>query len=184
MTPTEIAALGPGLAAGSLDFGYTWDSGVPPVPDFLSPTGYDDQYVYAGAATLDITPTPEPGTALLWFTGVMGLAAFWALPQTLHSKCRSRRDPRMKKIKLVLCVSAALFAPVLVGTSVAQAQNAQWTRNEFAHSGHDCRRAVDTQPGWIIHQRRCVRRTNPLLHPWKQRRRHRADESDQRRQHI
>jgi hypothetical protein len=77
LTPTEIAALGPGLTAGSLDFTYTWDSGTPPVQDFLSPTGYDDQYVYAGAATLDITPTPEPGTALLWFTGVIGLAAFW-----------------------------------------------------------------------------------------------------------
>jgi hypothetical protein len=33
----------------------------------------------------------------------------------------------MKKIKLALCMSAALFATVLLGTSVAQAQNAQWT---------------------------------------------------------
>jgi hypothetical protein len=33
----------------------------------------------------------------------------------------------MKKIKLVLCVSVALFAAVLVGTPVAQAQNAQWS---------------------------------------------------------
>jgi hypothetical protein len=83
LTPTEIAALGPGLAAGSLDFGYTWDTGVTPTPDPLSPTGYDAQYVYAGAATLDITPTPEPGTALLWFTGVMGLAAFWGFRKHL-----------------------------------------------------------------------------------------------------
>jgi len=84
LTPTEIAALGPGLTAGSLDFTYTWDSGTPPVQDFLSPTGYDDQYVYAGAATLDITPTPEPGTALLWFTGVIGLAAFWGFRKHPH----------------------------------------------------------------------------------------------------
>ena len=33
----------------------------------------------------------------------------------------------MKKIKLALCMSTALFVSVLVGTSVAQAQSAQWS---------------------------------------------------------
>jgi len=78
LTPAEIALLAPAIAAGSLDFTYTWDSSPPaqPIPDIFSPTGYDDQYVYAGAATLDITPAPEPGTVLLCFSGLAGLAAF------------------------------------------------------------------------------------------------------------
>lgn len=83
LTQAEITALAPALAAGSIDFTYTWDSGAPAIPDPLSPTSYDDQYVYAGAATLDITPTPEPGTSLLWFTGLVGLAAFWGFRKHL-----------------------------------------------------------------------------------------------------
>jgi hypothetical protein len=78
LTQTEIAGLAPALADGSIDFTYTWDSSPPaqPISDFLSPTGYDDQYVYTGAATLDITPTPEPATVLFCFSGLAGLAAF------------------------------------------------------------------------------------------------------------
>jgi hypothetical protein len=76
LTQAEIADLAPALAAGSIDFGYTWDSTTPPFSDPLSPTGYDDQYVYAGAATLDITPSPEPATVLFCFSGLAGLAAF------------------------------------------------------------------------------------------------------------
>jgi len=78
LTPAEIALLAPAIADGSIDFTYTWDNSPPaqPIPDIFSPTGYDDQYVYAGAATLDITPAPEPGTVLLCFSGLAGLAAF------------------------------------------------------------------------------------------------------------
>jgi hypothetical protein len=80
LTQAQIADLAPAIAAGSIDFGYTWDSSPPaqPISDpFFSSTAYDAQYVYAGAATLDITPTPEPETGLLWLTGLIGLAAFW-----------------------------------------------------------------------------------------------------------
>jgi hypothetical protein len=78
LTQTQIAALAPAIAAGSIDFTYTWDSSPPvqPVMDALSPTLYDPQYVYAGAATLAITATPEPATVLFCFGGLAGLAAF------------------------------------------------------------------------------------------------------------
>ncbi len=64
LTQTEIADLAPALAAGSIDF--TLHMGQQPSGNSGSsfPQGYDDQYVYAGATTLDITPTPEPGTSL------------------------------------------------------------------------------------------------------------------------
>jgi hypothetical protein len=73
LTPAEIADLGPGLTAGSLDFSYTWDSSPPagPIPDFFSSTGYDDQYVYAGATTLTITP--EPTSVLLFVSALAGI---------------------------------------------------------------------------------------------------------------
>ncbi len=71
LTPAEIADLGPGLKAGSLDFTYTWGSS-PPIPDpFFSSTGYDDQYVYAGATTLVITP--EPTSVLLFVSALAGI---------------------------------------------------------------------------------------------------------------
>jgi hypothetical protein len=85
LTQAEISVLATALANGSIDFGYTWDSDTPPFQDFFSPTGYDAQYVYAGAATLDITPTPEPETGLLWLTGLIGLAAFWRFRKPLTS---------------------------------------------------------------------------------------------------
>jgi hypothetical protein len=77
LTPTQMADLAPALAAGSIDFGYTWDSSPPaePTPDPLAPTCFDDEYVYAGAATLDIA-TPEPATVVFCFSGLAGLVAF------------------------------------------------------------------------------------------------------------
>lgn len=76
LTPLEITDLAPGLAAGSLDFSYTWDAAAPagpavPVDFFGSPT---PQYIDAGAATLQIAP--EPATVLFCFSGLAGLAAF------------------------------------------------------------------------------------------------------------
>ncbi len=75
LTDAEIADLSTGLADGSLDFTYTWGTS-PAIEDFFSPTGYDDQYVYAGPATIDIsytTPTPEPATFLFCLTGIAGM---------------------------------------------------------------------------------------------------------------
>jgi hypothetical protein len=74
LTQAEIAALAPALAAGSIDFTYTWGSS-PPVQDFFSPTGYDDQYVYAGDPTIDVSLSPEPATILICLSGLAGLAA-------------------------------------------------------------------------------------------------------------
>lgn len=71
LTQAQIADLTNGLEAGTLDFSYTWDSSPPVIP-----TPGFDQYVNVGAATLDITPTPEPATALFCFGGLAGLAAF------------------------------------------------------------------------------------------------------------
>jgi hypothetical protein len=75
LTKSQIAALAPALSAGSLDLTYIWGNS-PAIPDIFSPTDDDDQYVYAGPATLDIALAPEPGTLLLCFTGLIGLAAF------------------------------------------------------------------------------------------------------------
>jgi hypothetical protein len=83
LTQAEISVLATALANGSIDFGYTWDS-VDYLGNPVPSTGFD-QYVYAGAATLDITPTPEPETGLLWLTGLIGLAAFWRFRKTLTS---------------------------------------------------------------------------------------------------
>jgi hypothetical protein len=74
LTAAELADLAPALAAGSLDFTYTWGSS-PPVMDALSPTGYDDQYVYAGDPTIDIQVVPEPASVLLCFSALAGIAA-------------------------------------------------------------------------------------------------------------
>jgi len=73
LTQTQIGLLLPAIDAGAIDFGYTWDTTTPPVPDALSQTGYDPQYVNAGPATLVISP--EPSTVLLCFSGLTGLAA-------------------------------------------------------------------------------------------------------------
>jgi hypothetical protein len=70
LTPAEIAALAPGIADGTLDFSYTWGNS-PAIMDFFSQTGYDDQYVYAGATTLVLTP--EPTSLLLFFSALVGI---------------------------------------------------------------------------------------------------------------
>jgi len=69
LTPSQIAALGPGLAAGSLDFTYTWDT-----PTFAIPGV--DLFVYAGPATLDIAYAPEPSTVLFCLGGFAGVVLF------------------------------------------------------------------------------------------------------------
>jgi hypothetical protein len=71
LTQAQISELEPGLAAGSLDFTYTWGNNVP-LPDFFT-GGYFDQYVYAGATTLDITPAPEPSAVLFCLGGLAGI---------------------------------------------------------------------------------------------------------------
>lgn len=83
LTQTEIAILASAFSAGSIDFGYTWD-GSPPAISLGSGPAYD-QYVYAGSPTLDIAPTPELGTGLLWCTGLVGLGAFWCFRKFLAS---------------------------------------------------------------------------------------------------
>jgi hypothetical protein len=77
LTPAQIATLASAITAGSIDFGYTWDADPPaqPIADLLAPNGYDAQYVYAGAATLDINTTPEPATCLFCISGLAGLVA-------------------------------------------------------------------------------------------------------------
>ena len=59
LTPLEITDLAPGLAAGSLDFSYTWDAAAPagPVTGRFLPVSHP-QYIDAGAATLQIV-TPN-----------------------------------------------------------------------------------------------------------------------------
>ena len=80
----------------------------------------------------------------------------------------------MKKIKLALCVSAALFAPVLVGTSVAQARTPSGRATSSPIQATIAGGPWTLGQGGTIHQRRRVRRANPLLHARKQRRRHRS----------
>jgi len=71
LTPLQIADLANGLASGSLDFTYTWDSSPPVVP-----TPGFDQYVYAGEPTIDIAyAAPEPATVLFCFSGLAGIFA-------------------------------------------------------------------------------------------------------------
>lgn len=84
LTQSEIETLAPALETGSIDFSYTWDSSPPaeamPIsPDLLpyyNPDGDGDypQYVYAGAATIDVY-TPEPATVFFCFSGIAGIFA-------------------------------------------------------------------------------------------------------------
>jgi hypothetical protein len=69
LTSANISALVSGLSNGSLDFTYTWDT----TPAFAI-SGID-QYVYAGAPTLDIQLSPEPASLLFCFGGLAGIAA-------------------------------------------------------------------------------------------------------------
>ncbi|HEY1760193.1 MAG TPA: hypothetical protein VGG72_32770 [Bryobacteraceae bacterium] len=69
LTAGNLSTLAPAIAGGSLDFTYTWDNNtVVTIPG-------DDQYVYAGDPTLDITVSPEPATVLLCFGGLAALLA-------------------------------------------------------------------------------------------------------------
>ena len=68
LTAGNLSTLASAIAGGSLDFTYTWDNNT----EFAFP-GYD-QYVYAGAPTLDIQVTPEPATVLMCFGGLAVIA--------------------------------------------------------------------------------------------------------------
>jgi hypothetical protein len=69
LTAGDVSTLSSAIAGGSLDFTYTWDDNT----QFAFP-GFD-QYVYAGAVTLDIQTTPEPATVLMCFGGLALIAA-------------------------------------------------------------------------------------------------------------
>jgi hypothetical protein len=68
-TSSDINTVASALAAGSLDFTYTWDN-----PPAFASQGFD-QYVYAGPVTIDITAVPEPVPVLLCFSAFAGIAA-------------------------------------------------------------------------------------------------------------
>jgi hypothetical protein len=70
LTSSDLTTLASALVSGSLDFTYTWDNNTQ-----FAFSGID-QYVYAGAPTLDIVYTPEPSTLLIGFAGLAGIAAF------------------------------------------------------------------------------------------------------------
>lgn len=69
LTPSDLSTLASAISNGSLDFTYTWDNNTQ-----VAFSGYD-QYVYAGAPTLDIAATPEPATVLICLVGLAGIAA-------------------------------------------------------------------------------------------------------------
>jgi hypothetical protein len=68
LTAGNLSTLASAIAGGSLDFTYTWDNNTQ-----FAFAGYD-QYVYAGASTLDIQVTPEPATVLMCFGGLALIA--------------------------------------------------------------------------------------------------------------
>lgn len=69
LTGANLATLASAIAGGSLDFTYIWDNNTS-----FAFADYD-QYVYAGAPTLDITISPEPATLLLCAVGLAGMLA-------------------------------------------------------------------------------------------------------------
>jgi hypothetical protein len=69
LTAANLSTLALAIAGGSLDFTYTWDNNTQ-----FAISG-DDQYVYAGAATIGIQTAPEPATVLLCLGGLVGVAA-------------------------------------------------------------------------------------------------------------
>jgi hypothetical protein len=69
LTAANLSTLASAIAAGSLDFTYTWDNNTQ-----FAFAG-DLQYVFAGAPTLDIQVAPEPAAALICFAGLAGIAA-------------------------------------------------------------------------------------------------------------
>lgn len=69
LTPSDMSTLASAISSGSLDFTYTWDNNTQ-----FAFSGYD-QFVYAGAPTLDIETAPEPATILICVVGLAGIAA-------------------------------------------------------------------------------------------------------------
>jgi hypothetical protein len=69
LTSSQLATLAPAISGESLNFTYTWDNNTQ-----FAFEGYD-QYVYAGATTVDIDYTPEPAAVLTCLGGLAAIAA-------------------------------------------------------------------------------------------------------------
>jgi len=67
LTSANLNTLASAIGGGALDFTYTWDNNTQVV-------GFD-QFVYAGAPTIDIQVTPEPASVLLLFSVLAAIAA-------------------------------------------------------------------------------------------------------------
>jgi hypothetical protein len=74
LTSANLSTLASAIASGSLDFTYTWGSSPPLCSGSTCPQGVYDQYVYAGATTIDIQTTPEPTYVPLLFSAFAGIA--------------------------------------------------------------------------------------------------------------
>jgi hypothetical protein len=69
VTGSNLSTLASAIDSGSLDFTYTWDNNtIVQIPNYY-------QYVYAGAATIDIETAPEPAALLMCLGGLLGIAA-------------------------------------------------------------------------------------------------------------
>jgi hypothetical protein len=68
LTSANLTTLASAIHSGSLDFTYTWGSSPPLCMGC-------DQYVYAGAAAINIQVTPEPANLLLCLGGLAGIVA-------------------------------------------------------------------------------------------------------------
>jgi hypothetical protein len=71
-TPSDLTALASAINGGSLDFTYTWDNNSELTADAVPG---NDQYIYAGEPTIDISYAPEPATFLFCFSGIAGIFA-------------------------------------------------------------------------------------------------------------
>jgi hypothetical protein len=68
LTASNRSTLASAISSGSLDFTYTWDNNtIVTIPG-------DDQYVYAGLATLTIQTAPEPASVVICLGGLAGIA--------------------------------------------------------------------------------------------------------------
>jgi hypothetical protein len=73
LTSANLSALASAIASGSLDFTYTWGNSPPLCSGSTCPPGVYDQYVYAGAPTINIQVTPEPTYVPLLFSALAGI---------------------------------------------------------------------------------------------------------------
>ncbi len=84
LTAGNLSTLASAIAAGSLDFTYTWDNNT----QFAIPG--DDQYVYAGDPTLALTVSPEPATMVLCLGGSLGRHRPSPLAQSLNVRSQNQ----------------------------------------------------------------------------------------------